>query len=107
MELLKIGMEADAVDRTIEHTRRRHLVDPQRSNECCGFPMTHGTLDKRAAARAAAVAARYVGRSPDLVDEETLGFSPVWPPRSLARRGDISPRCDGFNLQAIRNTSLS
>jgi hypothetical protein len=70
-ELLDIGAKARPIHWSVEHTRRGDLPDTQRGDECRGLPVSPRHAGHQAlTARAAAIAARHVGRCAGLVDED-------------------------------------
>jgi hypothetical protein len=70
-DLLDIGLEGVAVDRTVEDHRRDHAGDAQARDEGRGLPVAVGNADPEpfAFARPPALA-RHVGRGPGLIDED-------------------------------------
>src|SRR6266568_2653253 len=113
-ELLDIGAKARPIHRSVEHTRRGDLPDTQRGDECRGLPVPPRHAGHQAlTARAAAIAARHVGRCAGLVDENqalrvqlALARTPI-----ITRLGHIWPVLLGSSLRLFlsgssRNLSL-
>ena len=114
-ELLDIGAKARPIHRSVEHTRRGDLPDTQRGDECRGLPVSPWHAGYQAlAARAAAIAARHVGRCAGLVDENqafrvqlALAGTPL-----VTRLGHIWPVLFRGSLRlflsgSLRNLSLA
>lgn len=78
-ELLDIGQEASAVDRTIEHRRRVDPVVPKRREEGQCFPVAVRHLGPQPlAAPAAAMGAGHIRLGPSFIDEdEAPGIEPA------------------------------
>jgi hypothetical protein len=73
-ELLDIGFEAFAVDRSIKDARRLDPVVPQGRKECEGLPMPVWHLSAQALAfRPPAVGTDHIGLGPSLIDEDEAG----------------------------------
>ena len=92
--LLDIGLEDDAVHRSVDHQWRRDRVVSKAGDEGGGLPMAVGYGANQALAlRAAAIQARHVGLGPGLVDEDELGWIKrgLIAPPSQARGGHVRP----------------
>ena len=73
-ELLDIGFEAFAVDRSIKDARRVDPVVPQGRKECEGLPMPVRRLSAQALPfRPPAVGTDHIGLGPSLIDEDEAG----------------------------------
>jgi hypothetical protein len=73
-ELLDIGFEAFAVDRSVKDARCVDPVVPQGRKECEGLPMPVRRLSAQALpSRSPAVGADHVGLGPGLIDEDEAG----------------------------------
>mgnify|MGYP000877088408 CR=1 FL=1 len=81
---IDVGLEAAAIDRTIQHHGRHDTGQPQPGDECRGFPVTmrHGRTQPLAA-QTPPVAARHIGGGPGLIDEDQ--------PRRIEIGLDIEP----------------
>ena len=93
-ELLDIGEEPLAVDRSVEDARRVDAFDPERSEEGQRPPVTvRGLADQTLATPRPAPQRRHVGLDPGLVDEHQtmrVDGSLARPPSATAT-GDIGP----------------
>ncbi len=91
--LLHIGLEGEAIDRTVEDHRRHHAGDPQSGQEGCRLPMAIRNVGPEPLASSSATTTPgHVGRCPGLVDEHQtirieieLGIEPVPAPRQDVR----------------------
>src|ERR1035437_8568442 len=73
-ELLDIGFEAFAVDRSIKDARRVDPVVPQGRKECERLPMPVRRLSAQALpSQSPAAGADHVGLGPSLIDEDEAG----------------------------------
>jgi hypothetical protein len=73
-DLLNIGLEQVAIDRTIEHARCGDSIAAQGSEEGHGFPMPLRHIGLQPLAFPAPAAdRRHVGLSPSLIDEDQPG----------------------------------
>jgi hypothetical protein len=69
--LLHIGLEGEAIDRTVEDHRRHHAGDPQPGQEGCRLPMAIGNAGPEPLTSwSASPQPRHVGGGPRLVDED-------------------------------------
>ncbi len=69
-DLLDIGFEGSPVDRSVEDEGRNHTAGAKAGDEGRRLPMAMWNANPQALpARGSSVAARHVGRSPSLVDE--------------------------------------
>ena len=93
-ELFDISAKAFPIHRSVQHTGRGDLAEPQCGNEGRRFPMSpRHAANEALAARTAAVAARHVGRRTGFVDKDEafrLQFGLVRTP-PIAGLGDIRP----------------
>ena len=88
--LLHVGAKTGAVDRAVEHGRRRHPFGPQGGDERVCLPMAAGrVIAQPHATETAAVSAQQVGRDAAFIDKDVLpGVAqrqPVAPAAPLSR----------------------
>ena len=89
--LLDIGAEAHAIDRSVDDAGRGEAVATQSCQEGEGPPFAEGRFgDEALASGASAVDARHVGFGPGLVDED----EPLRIDRRLTRLPPLTPAGD-------------